>query len=106
MNTLEFLQRVLPSKGFYVTTVINKDGNRQGFFDSVEELAKVCIRSDQSKNNTYYAISAFKEKGNRKQDNVRATKVVALDVDCGKSKPYPSWKEGLTALGKFVTDSE
>jgi len=67
MNTLEFLQRVLPSKGFYVTTVINKDGNRQGFFDSVEELSQVCIRSDQSKNNTYYAISAFKEKGNRKQ---------------------------------------
>jgi len=104
MDTLEFLQRILPSKGFYVTTVINKDGNRQGFFDSVEELAKVCIRSDQSKNNTYYAISAFKEKGNRKQDNVRATKVVALDVDCGKSKPYPSWKEGLTALGKFIAD--
>jgi len=103
MNTLEFLQRVLPSKGFYVTTVINKDGNRQGFFDTVEELAKVCIRSDQTKNNTYYAISAFSAKGSRKQDNVRATKVVALDVDCGPTKPYPSWKEGLLALNKFIT---
>ncbi len=104
MNTLEFLQRVLPTEGFYVTTVINKDGNRQGFFDSVDELAKVCIRSDQTKNNTYYAISAFKTKGNRKQDNVRATKVVALDVDCGENKPYPNWKEGLKALGKFLEE--
>ena len=106
MNTLEFLRRVLPTEGFYVTTVINKDGNRQGFFDSVDELAKVCIRSDQTKNNTYYAISAFREKGSRKQDNVRATKVVALDVDCGETKPYPSWREGLTALGEFVTEMQ
>jgi len=104
MNTLEFLQRVLPTEGFFVTTVINKGSNRQGFFDSVEELAKVCVRSDQTNNNTYYAISAFKTKGNRKQENVRATKVVALDVDCGETKPYPSWKEGLQALGKFVEE--
>lgn len=106
MDTLEFLQRVLPTKGFYVTTVINKDGNRQGFFNSVDELSKVCVRSDQTKNNTYYAISAFKTKGNRKQDNVRATKVVALDVDCGETKPYPDWKAGLTALGKFINELE
>jgi hypothetical protein len=104
MNTLEFLQRVLPSEGFYVTTVINPDGRRQGFFESVDELAKVCIRLDQTNNNTYFAISAFKQKGNRKQDNVRATKVVAIDVDCGEGKPFPSWKEGLVALGNFVEE--
>ena len=104
MNTLEFLQRVLPSEGFYVTTVINPDGRKQGFFDTVDELAKVCIRLDQTNNNTYFAISAFQQKGNRKQENVRATKVVAIDVDCGETKPFPSWKEGLVALGKFVQD--
>jgi len=85
-------------------TVINKDGNRQGFFDTIEGLSKVCVRSDQTKNNTYYAISAFREKGNRKQSNVRATKVVALDIDCGATKPYPDWKEGLKALGEFLTE--
>jgi len=104
MNTLEFLQRVLPSEGFYVTTVINPDGRRQGFFESVDELAKVCTRLDQTNNNTYFAISAFKQKGNRKQDNVRATKVVAIDVDCGEGKPFPSWKEGLVTLGNFVEE--
>lgn len=102
MNTLEFLQRVLPSAGFYVTTVINPDGRRQGFFSTVDELAKAVTGLDQRGNNTYFAISAFVEKGNRKQENVRATKVIALDVDCGDGKPFPTWKEGLLALGKFV----
>lgn len=104
MNMLEFLQQVLPDEGFYVTTVINPDGRRQGFFKSVEELAKVCERLDKTNNNTYFAISAFKQKGNRKQDNVRATKVVAIDIDCGGNKPYPSWKEGLVELGKFISE--
>ena len=102
MDTLNFLQRVLPNQGFYVTTVINREGRRQGFFESVEELANVCERLDKTKNNTYFAISSFNTKGNRKQDNVRATKVIAIDVDCGKDKPYASWKEGLQALGEFV----
>jgi hypothetical protein len=102
MNTLDFLQRVLPSAGFYVTTVINPDGRRQGFFSTVDELAKAVTGLDQRGNNTYFALSAFVEKGNRKQENVRATKVIALDVDCGDGKPFPTWKEGLLALGKFV----
>jgi hypothetical protein len=102
MDTLNFLQRVLPSAGFYVTTVINPDGRRQGFFATVEELAKAVTGLDQRGNNTYFAISAFVEKGNRKQENVRATKVIALDVDCGDSKPYPTWREGLAATGRFI----
>lgn len=102
MDTLSFLQRVLPSAGFYVTTVINPDGRRQGFFATIEELAKAVVGLDQRGNNTYFAISAFTEKGNRKQDNVRATKVIALDVDCGEDKPFPTWKEGLVALGAFI----
>ena len=50
---LEFFQQVLPKEGFYVTTVINTDGRRQGFFNSVDELATVCERLDKTKNNTY-----------------------------------------------------
>jgi hypothetical protein len=106
MDTLKFLQRVLPSEGFFVTTVINPDGNRQGFFSTVEELATAVVGLDQRGNNTYFAISTFVEKTSRKQENVRATKALVLDVDCGGSKPFPSWKEGLLALGKFVKDAD
>ena len=102
MDTLNFLQRVLPNHGYYVTTVINKEGRRQGFFDTVEELASTCIRLDKTNNNTYFAISSFTQKGNRKKDNVRATKVIAIDVDCGEGKPYASWQEGLKELGEFI----
>lgn len=104
MDTLNFLQRVLPSEGFFVTTVINVDGNKQGFFSTVEELAKAVVGLDQRGNNTYFAISSYLEKGSRKQENVKLTKVLVLDVDCGEGKPFPSWKEGLKALGKFITD--
>ena len=102
MDTLNFLQRVLPPTGFYVTTVINPDGRRQGFFAAVEELAKAVITLDRNNNNTYFAIAAFIDKESRKQTNVRAIKVFALDVDCGDDKPFPTWKHGLTALGQFV----
>lgn len=103
MDTLSFLQRVLPSEGFYVTTVINPDAApRQGYFSTVDDLAKAVTALDTNGDNTYYAISAFIEKGNRKQTNVRAIKVIAFDVDCGATKPYPSWREGLIALGEFT----
>jgi len=104
MDTLKFLRRVLPTAGVYVVTVLSDGKPRQGYYETVEELAKVCLKLDQTNNNTYYCISAFNEKGSRKQDNVRATKVVAIDVDCGETKPFADWKEGLTALGKFIAD--
>ena len=107
MDTLSFLQRVLPSEGYYVTTLISPEGKvQQGFFDTVEELAQACKRlsTSQPDKNVYFAVSAFGNKGNRKQDNVRATKLVAVDVDCGDGKPFPTWKEGLQALGKFVSE--
>lgn len=102
MDTLTFLQRVLPSSGFYVSAVLNTDARRQGFFRTVEDLATSIVASEQRGNNTYYAISTFVERGSRKQDNVKLTKSLAVDVDCGPKKPFPSWKEGLVALGKFV----
>lgn len=106
MNTLEFLQRVLPSDGLYVTTVINGPEPRdrkQGFFRTVEELAQVCVRLDQTGNNTYYALASFEDKtAGRKQANVKHIKVVAADIDCGEGKPFATWREGLTSLGWFI----
>jgi hypothetical protein len=104
MDTLNFLQRVLPSEGFYVSAVLNKgQPPRQGFFSTVDDLAHAVIASDQRKNNTYFAVSSFIEKGSRKQENVRLTRVLSLDVDCGETKPFPNWKDGLVALGNFIT---
>lgn len=105
MNTLEFFQRVLPSEGLYCIASFDKThpAPKHGFFNSVDELAKVALALDARGNSTYYAIASFKDK-KRKQEFVSALKVIAMDVDCGTNKPYPSWKEGAVALGKFVAD--
>jgi len=104
MDTLQFLKRVLPSEGVYVTTVITDGVARQGFFTEIEELAKAVLKSDELGSDAYYSVSSYQTKKNRKQENVHLTKLVAMDIDCGKNKPYPTWKEGLVALGKFIQD--
>lgn len=103
MNTLQFLQRILPSTGLYcaVTFDDNHPAPRHAFYSTVEDLEKAVLSFDSRGYNTYYGLAAYTEKS-RKQTNVRAIKVVAMDIDCGADKPYPSWKEGLVALGSFV----
>ena len=102
MDTLGVLKRVLPSEGYYVSIVVNPDGRKQGFFQTVEELATACTRLDRAGNNTYFAISSFCTKENRKQENVNKTKVIAIDVDCGDGKPFADWREGLKALQDYI----
>jgi len=99
MDTLTFLQRVLPPEGFYATIIIN-DGAapQQAFFDTVEELATSCERSNRLSNNTYYALSSFATRKSRKQNNVLLTKALFIDVDCGPNKPFANQKEGLAAF--------
>jgi len=107
MNTLTFLQRVLPPEGFYATILIN-DGAapQQAFFDTVEELATSCERSNRLGNNTYYALSSFASRANRKQTNALLTKALFIDIDCGPDKPFANQKEGLAALLDFLTKSK
>jgi len=102
MNTLEFLQRVLPDKGFYFAFVVSRGSPQQASYATLEELAANCLKSDGYKNNTFFACSAFQTRANRKQVNVRASKVLFLDVDCAEDKPFKTQSEGLTALLKFI----
>ena len=102
MDTLDFLQRVLPTEGKYCAWTKTRHGVRQRFFDTVEELAGEVRDRDHREQNTFFAISTFEDDGSRKKSNVRATKVVAIDIDCGQDKPFANWKDGLQAFGKFA----
>jgi len=117
MNTLDFLTRVLPTEGFYCAIVINApSAPQQAFFSTVEELATHCTRVDQAGNNTYYALSTFNARGNRKQVNVKLTKALFLDIDCApekvnqvdtggnpvEDKGYLNQYQGLAALREFL----
>jgi len=106
MDTLTFLQRVLPNEGVYVSAALLEGGAfRHGFVTSLDELGSQIDSLARRGNNTYYAIASYVEKGNRKRDNVHKIKVVALDIDCGEGKEYPNQKAGLVALMNFIKES-
>jgi len=118
MNTLEFLQHVLPSEGLYVMGTVDPQvvGMSHGFFNTIEELERAIakkaedIRVGATKPvNIYFAVGSFLDrKTGRKQINSNKLKAFFFDVDCGFDhkknvwKPFKDWKEGLRALGDFV----
>lgn len=102
MNPLDFLQRVLPTEGTYCRFALT--GKRNRFYSDLTEMANEVVRLDRNGQDAYFAISSFKDDSSRRNVNVQATKVLTIDVDCGDDKPFPTWKEGLKALGKFITD--
>lgn len=103
MDTLDFLQRVLPTDGLYCAMFLQDGVARHGFFGSVEGLAEASTKLDALGLNVYYAVSTFNGK-RRKQDNVCQTKVIAVDLDVGEGeKKYPTWQAALKDLGRFIT---
>lgn len=101
MDTLDFLKRVLPDSGIYACAVLKQKKFTHVFADSVEDLSKKIKKLSDKNQNVYYAVSSFTE-NRRRQASVHATKVVALDIDCGTDKPYQTQVEGVKALKKFV----
>jgi hypothetical protein len=111
MNTLEFLKRVLPSPPSLYFTASIKSGTdtpfKHTYFRDLDAMSKALRRMSDSGLDAYYAISAYNDcDAGRTQANVSCTKVIAIDVDCGPSKPYTDWKSGLQALGDFLAASK
>ena len=102
MDTLDFLRRVLPSSGYYVSALVNDGRASHGFFKTVEDLANSVISINERGGNVYYAVSSYATKTRRIQDNVKETKLIALDIDCGEEKAYASQRDALTALLGFI----
>jgi len=102
MKTLDFLQRVLPTEGMYCRFSLT--GKRNRFYNSLTDVVDEVQALDQRGQDAYFAISSFMDDSSRRNVNVQATKVVTIDVDCGDDKPFPTWKEGLKALGQFITE--
>ena len=106
MDTAEFLRKILPDRGLYSIVVIDEgEKPKHGYFNSIDEMAQTCLRLDERKHNVYYGISSL-DKKRRLQTNVRATKVVAMDIDCGEGKPYATWREAAKAVGDFLCNTE
>jgi hypothetical protein len=103
MDTFSFLQRVLPATGFYATLAIPQGrAPRQLMVDTVADVAAVTKAISDGGVDAYFSVASFKTKENRKQGNVAWVRSMAADIDCGPGKPYPTWREGLGALGGFL----
>lgn len=105
MDTLSFLQRVLPDEGLYCVMFIHDGKVKHNYFPSIEELASATEKLDSAGFTTYYAVSSFQGR-RRTQDNVSKIKVIAVDLDvdpAGKPNKYAAWKDALKDLGRFVS---
>lgn len=105
MDTLEFLQRILPSKGIYCAFLGNRKHNE--FFDTVESLYEYINKQDRRGNNIYHAISTFRQDGRRSKNNALYSRVLTLDIDAkGTDKCYETVQEAAQALSKFLKKSK
>lgn len=111
MDTLNFLERVLPSEGEYCAAVVFNDeaasGIRQKFFGSVKDLADFLYLISERDNDVYYGVASFAPddggKVRRKQIYAHQLKVLAIDIDVGKARnSYETREAALVALSDYI----
>ena len=104
MDTLNFLRRILPSKGVYCAFLGNKKHNE--FFDTVESLEQYITKQNKYGGNIYHAISTFKDANKRTKANAAYVKVLTLDIDAkGTEQCYSTAQEAGQALSEFIKES-
>lgn len=105
MNTLQFLETVLPTKGVYVAYT-SKGPKKNNVYKQTyhEKLHELIIRGDDVKQigwDAYFALATFPVRGTRKAKDAAYLKSLFLDVDCGEGKPYATREDGIRALLSF-----
>ena len=114
-DTLEFLQSVLPSEGYYcLARPYPNGGYGHQTFETVEQLASAAQVHSQSKTDIFFAVGSLKERkvvddeGKthvRTHANMLAHKSLFVDLDCGSTKDYSTQAEALKAIKSFCDDS-
>lgn len=123
MNTLEFLQHVLPDTGPYCICVDWKNtkgekGYKQFPAADLDEAAAIAAQQDRHEENVFFAVGALitarewaKDKQrwrtSRTGDNIRAVRSYILDLDAGvnetgKERQYETVEAALAALKAFI----
>ena len=75
------------------------------YTSSLDEAIDLIHKYTKESKNTFIAMSTFETK-ERKASNTKYTKSLYVDLDVGENKEYPSQKEALVALTKFVEGSK
>ena len=116
MDTLEFLQTVLPEDGIkYLALIDPKTGKpAHKSYENLIDMAKAIEQFDSKPVQVYHACGAYKEahvfvdgkKKWRVPENHLKAKAFWLDIDCGEEKHqkgegYPTKKDAYAAIKKF-----
>lgn len=120
MAPLDFLAAVLPSpgNGYYCAVELSTYKKQHVFGQSLEEIMPTVEKWAAEGKDTYFALGTFGTGENRTADNMHASQVLAVDLDCNhpkdlpqlnkktgnmevKAKSYPSAKAAAIALRDF-----
>ena len=118
MTPLDFLAAVLPSPGNGYYCAVELTNKKQHVFgQTLEEIMPTIEQWANKGYDTYFALGTFGTSKDRTKDNMHASQVLAVDLDCNhakdipddagviKAKPYPSAKVAAAALAKFCEDT-
>lgn len=120
MTPLDFLAEVLPSpgNGYYCAVELTTYKKQHVFGQTLEEIRPTVEKWARDGLDTYFALGTFGTNANRTSDNMHASQVLAVDLDCNhpkdlpqlnkktgemeiKAKSYPSAKAAAIALRDF-----
>jgi hypothetical protein len=122
MTPLDLMAAVLPSpgNGYYCAVELTKK-KQHVYGQTLEEIMPTVEQWAKAGLDTYFALGTFGTDNDRTKDNMHASQVLAVDLDCNhpkdipvpdkdgnlviKPKAYPSAKAAAQALQKFCEDT-
>lgn len=118
MTPLDLLAAVLPSPGNGYYCAVELSNRKQHVFaQTLEEIMPTAEKWAKAGYDTYFALGTFGTNKDRTKENMHASQVLAVDLDCNhpkdipdaegsiKAKAYPSAKAAAQALAKFCDDT-
>tara|TARA_R100000541_G_scaffold41631_1_gene49078 strand:+ start:3314 stop:6154 length:2841 start_codon:yes stop_codon:yes gene_type:complete len=103
----EFYTKAMPDDGVYCVAynTPNTPSFVHEYTTSIDEAVDLIHKYTKESKNTFIAMSTFESK-ERKAANTKYVKSLYIDLDVGKTKDYPSQKDALVALTKFIEDTQ
>ena len=108
MNPLDFLAAVLPSaEDFYCIAELSSNAKQHVFGKQLDKLADTAAKLDAAELDTYFALAAFKNSGDRTAANAVSMRSFFLDIDCAEDGPktYATKQDGMDAFEAFLVDT-
>lgn len=106
MDTITFLQKILPQAGPYCAAVFTnglKAPPRHKYTNTIEDLAAYVLQVDARGLNVFHACASFLTTESRKQTNTAAMRSFWLDLDV-KDGAYASQRDAAQAILTFCLD--